>query len=135
MKTKIILSVLATCSIMIGFAAYKTSQPKPWTVPADFDKKANPIKSDAESIAAGKSVWTKHCSSCHGKLGQGDGSKAATLKTTLGDFSAASFQGQSDGALFYKTSKGRDDMPSFEKKIPDADDIWSVVNYMRTFKK
>jgi len=25
-------------------------------------------------------------------------------------------------------------MPKFDKKIPD-EDIWSMVNYMRTFKK
>jgi hypothetical protein len=47
----------------------------------------------------------------------------------------AAFQSQSDGALFYKTSEGRDDMPSFKKKIPDAEDIWNLVNFVRTFKK
>jgi hypothetical protein len=26
-------------------------------------------------------------------------------------------------------------MPSFKKKIPDEDDIWALVNYMRTLKK
>jgi len=26
-------------------------------------------------------------------------------------------------------------MPSFKKKIPDQEDIWNLVNYMRTFKK
>jgi len=46
-----------------------------------------------------------------------------------------SFQSQSDGSLFYKTSEGRDDMPSFKKKIPDQDDIWNLVNYVRTLKK
>jgi hypothetical protein len=65
----------------------------------------------------------------------GDGSKAAQLKTDPGDFSAASFQSQSDGALFYKTSEGRDDMPSFKKKIPDADERWSIINFIRTLKK
>jgi hypothetical protein len=25
-------------------------------------------------------------------------------------------------------------MPSFKKKIPEQDDIWKVVNYIRTFK-
>jgi hypothetical protein len=65
----------------------------------------------------------------------GDGTKAATLKTEPGDFSKADFQSQSDGAIFYKSSEGRDDMPSFKKKIPEAEDRWSVVNYLRTLKK
>lgn len=95
----------------------------------------NPVKSDAASLAEGKTLWNKHCASCHGKMGLGDGSKAAQLKTDPGNFSKAAFQGQSDGALFYKTLEGRDDMPSFKKKIPDQSEIWSIVNYIRTFKK
>ena len=60
--------------------------------------------------------------------------KAKTLKTFPGDFSSADFQKQVDGEHFYKTKFGRDEMPKFDKKIPD-EDIWSMVNYMRTFKK
>jgi len=86
-------------------------------------------------MAAGKSLGGVHCASCHGKTGLGDGSKAAQLKTQPDDFSKASFQNQSDGSLFYKVVEGRDDMPSYKKKIPDTDDIWSLVVYMRTMKK
>ncbi len=38
-------------------------------------------------------------------------------------------------AFFYKTTEGRGDMPSFKKKLPDPNDIWDLVNYMRTLKK
>ena len=95
----------------------------------------NPEASNAESIAEGKTLYGTHCKSCHGTKGLGDGSKAAQLKTEPGNFSTAEFQSQSDGSLFYKTSEGRDDMPSFKKKIPEADERWSIVNYMRTLKK
>jgi mono/diheme cytochrome c family protein len=37
--------------------------------------------------------------------------------------------------LFYKTAEGRVDMPSFKKKIADQEDIWNLVNYMRSLKK
>lgn len=110
-------------------------QQKPWPVPDAAKAKKNPVASNAESIAAGKALWSTHCKSCHGTKGLGDGSKAAQLKTEPGDFSKATFQSQTDGALFYKTSEGRDDMPSFKKKIPDAEEIWSIVNFMRTLKK
>ena len=96
---------------------------------------ANPVKSDAESIKVGKGIWTKHCVSCHGKTGAGDGTKAAQLETPMEDISASAVQGQTDGALYYKISEGRDEMPSFKKKIPDAEDLWAVVNYMRSLKK
>ena len=129
------LYVLAIIVVFITTASFTLFQTKPWNVPADKAKAANTVKTDAVSIAAGKVLWGQHCSSCHGKAGLGDGTKAAQLETTPPDFSKAVVQGQSDGALFFKTSEGRDDMPSFKKKIPDQEDIWNLVNYMRTFKK
>ena len=135
MKSKLIagVAILSVCFISLAFKA--DQQAKPWPVPDKDAKAANPVKSNGESIAAGKALWGTHCSSCHGKTGLGDGTKAAQLKTTPSDFTRASFQAQSDGSMFYKISEGRDDMPSFKKKIPDAEDIWSLVVYVRTLKK
>jgi hypothetical protein len=56
---------------------------KEWPVPDKYNKMPNPLKGDAASLATGKELWAKHCQSCHGKSGKGDGSKAAQLKTTL----------------------------------------------------
>jgi mono/diheme cytochrome c family protein len=126
-------TVLLT-SIVILTASF-TAINDPWPVPDKYNKMSNPVKADAESLATGKEVWVKHCQSCHGKTGKGDGSKAAQLKTAPADFTKSDFQSQSDGALFYKTLEGREDMPSFKKKIADQDDIWAVINYMRSFKK
>lgn len=119
-------------SIMSGFSFF---QQKPWPVPDKDKNTPNPVKADAASLAEGKTLWVKHCQSCHGKSGMGDGPKAAKLKTEAGDFSKSTTQSQSDGSLFYKTAQGRDDMPGFKKKMPDADEIWSIINYLRTFKK
>ncbi len=124
---------LLLVSMVSAFRPFE--QKKPWNVPDAAKNKRNPVISDAESIAAGKALWSTHCKSCHGTKGLGDGSKAAQLKTEAGDFSKAETQSQTDGALFYKTAEGRDDMPSFKKKIPDADEIWAIVNFMRTLKK
>jgi len=106
----------------------------PWPVPDKYVKMTNPVKADAASVATGKELYGTHCKSCHGAKGKGDGPKAAQLDTDPGDFTKATFQQQADGSIFYKTSEGRKDMPSFKKKIPDASDIWSVVNYVRTLK-
>ncbi|MEO7983925.1 MAG: cytochrome c [Bacteroidota bacterium] len=116
-----------------GFTS--TDQKKPWPVPDNFKNMKNAVPSSAQTIADGKTLFNTHCKSCHGTKGLGDGTKAATLKTEPGDFSKAEFQGQTDGAIFYKTSEGRDDMPGFKKKIPDAEERWSIVNYIRTLKK
>ena len=120
-------------SVVSGFHPFE--QKKPWNVPDAAKNKKNPVAADAQTIATGKTLWNTHCKSCHGAKGLGDGSKAAQLKTEPGDFSKSETQTQTDGSLFYKTSEGRDDMPAFKKKVPDEDDRWSLVNFMRTLKK
>ena len=121
---------------MIGMSfvnyAQDDEKKKPWVVPEKSKTVKNPVKSDAASLASGKTLYGKHCKSCHGTKGLGDGPKAKELDTPSGDFSTKEFQAQTDGDLFYKTKEGRDDMPNFKKKMPDDADIWSVVNYMRT---
>jgi mono/diheme cytochrome c family protein len=131
-KSLAVISVFGIALLLMGFGNLNPQEP--WPVPDKFVKMANPVKSDATSVAEGKELYVQHCQSCHGKKGKGDGPKAAQLDTDSGDFTKADFQKQSDGALFYKTVEGRKDMPSFKKKIPDQDEIWSLVNYMRTLK-
>jgi len=86
------------------------------------------------SNKAGMALYNKNCASCHGKVGLGDGVKARALKDHPGDFSGAVYQNQTDGEHFYKTKTGRGEMPKYEGKLSD-DDIWNMINYMRTFKK
>lgn len=131
-KSVLMLSMACVAFLLLSFVTRKFNDP--WPVPEKYQKMANPVKSDAESLAKGKALWGQHCKSCHGTKGKGDGPKAAQLDTECGDFTTADYQKQSDGALFYKTYEGRKDMPSFKKKIPEQDDIWAVVNYMRTMK-
>ena len=139
MKLKLfspIAIIIAGLTMIIITSAFKPLyQKKPWPVPDNFKNMKSTVASNAESIAAGKALWSLHCASCHGKTGLGDGSKAEQLKTVPPDFSKADVQSESDGSIFYKTSEGRDDMPSFKKKIADQDDIWSLVVYIRTLKK
>jgi mono/diheme cytochrome c family protein len=126
-------------TVFLGFVFssfyYAGTKGNDWKVPENAKKVNNPIKSSGEVIAAGKSLYNKHCRSCHGKNGEGDGPKSGELKTPSGDFTEASFKAQTDGELYYKIVEGRDDMPSYKKKIPDSEDIWSMVHYIKTFKK
>jgi mono/diheme cytochrome c family protein len=129
MKKTIFMCMAVGLSLIL--AAF---QPKPWAVPDKYLAMKNPVPSSVESIKDGKDLYVTHCNSCHGKKGKGDGTKAAQLETECGDFTTAAFAKEPDGALFYKMSEGRKDMPSFKKKIPDANDMWNVVNYIRTLK-
>jgi mono/diheme cytochrome c family protein len=135
MKTKFLLTTAFAFAGVLIFSLITGFQgKKPWVVPDKNVKMKNPVASNAESLKNGKELWIKNCQSCHGKSGHGDGPKAAQLKTEPGNLSSPDEQKQSDGSFFYKISEGREDMPSFKKKIPDEEDIWSIVNYLRTLK-
>jgi len=131
MKT---IKLLLTSIVVLLFATTLVAQPKPWVVPANFKTMKNPIAMSEASTQAGQALYVKTCAACHGKTGLGDGPKAKSLKTAPGDFLKAESQNQTDGEHFYKTKTGRGDMPKYEGKMTD-DDIWNIVNYIRTLKK
>lgn len=118
---------------IVSFTVYSfTSEVQDeWIVPAEYVNMKNPTDPSVD-LAIGKSLYSKHCKSCHGKEGYGDGPKAKDVEGDLGDFSSSEYQAQTDGELFYKTSFSRGDMPEYTKKMPDDEDRWLIVNYMRT---
>lgn len=128
------MSFLFVAALFISMTFTAQEPAEPWEVPAKFKSMENPEAADAESVKVGRMLYTKNCASCHGKTGLGDGSKARGLDTHPGDMSASAYQSQTDGEHFYKTKFGRNEMPKYEGKIAD-EDIWHMVNYMRTFKK
>lgn len=108
----------------------------PWVIPAKYKSMKSAVKAGDPSInSTGKELYNKHCKSCHGAKGLGDGPKAANLKTSCGDFTSKTFQAQADGEIYFQSIVGRDEMPNFEKKITDETDRWAVIYYMRTLKK
>ena len=128
------IGILAMGFVLLSMGLYQQQKPKSWVVPENYKNMENPVMSTPQSINLGSALYRRHCASCHGRTGLGDGVKARTLKTFSGDFSGPEYFNQTDGEHFYKTKKGRDEMPAYEGKIPD-EDIWHMVNYMRTFKK
>ena len=129
MKTVKFFTIVGIFSLI--FFSFTSITQDEWVIPEKYVNMKNPIPAKTDA-AIGKSLYDKHCKSCHGSEGYGDGPKAADLKGDLGDFSTAEFQKQTDGTLFYKTTHGKDDMPEFIKKLPEDEDRGLVVNYMRT---
>ena len=87
----IMVTALIAVVFLLGNLAQSQTQlkAKPWPVP-DKDKA---MKAPASpDLALGKELWAKHCKSCHGSKGLGDGPKGSSLKTFAGDFSSAAFQ-------------------------------------------
>lgn len=126
-----IVGLVTTC--ITGTSFINIQQPVPWVVPDKFISMQNPVKADAKSLAAGKALYLVNCEACHGKKGLGNGSKAPDLKTVPGNFTKPVFQSQTDGAIFYKMTEGRKEMPRAKKDLPNDTDRWNLVNYLRTF--
>jgi mono/diheme cytochrome c family protein len=101
----------------------------------------NPVAPTAASIAAGKRAYDANCAACHGSLAQGAVKAGMTISIIeeqrgrqppdLTD--EQSDHGSSDGDVFAVIKRGLPPtmMAGFEGRIPD-EDIWSVVNYLRT---
>jgi len=131
-KLNVMIAGLLTICI-IGTSFTIIYQPKPWVVPDKNVSTPNPVKADAKSIAAGKVLYSVNCEPCHGKKGIGNGTKAPDLKTIPGNFTKETFQAQTDGAIFYKLTEGRNEMPKAKKDLPNDIDRWNLVNYIRNF--
>ena len=133
MKTNapILIAIVLMAMSMLAMTVLPEEQDKPWEVPSKYEKMKNPYADATDDDNLGKILYSKHCKSCHGTKGKGDGNKAASIDTPIGDFTDGSIAGQSDGSIYYKTVFGRDDMPSFEKKIADEEERWLLINYMK----
>jgi len=93
-------------------------------------KVTNPVPASPESAAAGKRVYTRMCSRCHGPEGKGDGTAATS---TVPDLTDATWDyGGSDGEIFSVVHDGVSaDMDAYAARLSDTE-IWNVVNYLRT---
>lgn len=131
-QISIIVCIVVGSLALLSMTILKSDLQDDWKVPAKYEKMKNPFANAADEDKIGRIMYSKHCKSCHGSKGKGDGKKAASVDTPIGDFTDGSVKNQTDGALYYKSFTGRDDMPSFEKKISDEEERWLVINYLRS---
>jgi mono/diheme cytochrome c family protein len=128
------ITVTLILLFLFSFTATYAQVNNPWEVPEKYTKMENPFEADKSSFSIGKSYYAKHCKTCHGKTGRGDGLTSKTLDVDPSDLTLDDLDTQKDGEVYYKIYEGRGEMPGF-KKLIDEEDIWHVVNYVRTFYK
>ena len=81
---------------------------------------------------SGADIYKTKCSACHGKNGAGDTMLGKNLK--LRPLGSDEVQERSDDELFAIISKGKNRMPSFDRKL-SKDQIRDLVKYIRLLKK
>ena len=114
--------------LSLGF--YAQAQDK-WEAPESANTLKSPFAVNSEVIASGHKIYASLCTACHGVSGKGDGVAAAGLNPKPADFTSETFQAQSEGAVFWKISKGRGLMASYENMLPESD-RWKLVAYLKS---
>ena len=99
---------------------------------AEAQKLKNPETSNPESIEAGKKLYLRHCASCHGQGGKGDGGMALSGGTPSDLTDEKWDYGSSDGEIFTAIREGVSaDMLEYKNKLDDQQ-IWQVVIFLRS---
>ncbi|MBZ5667971.1 MAG: cytochrome c [Acidobacteriia bacterium] len=84
------------------------------------------------TLAENADTYKAKCSACHGANGEADTMIGRNLK--LRSLASPEVQKLSDDELFVIISKGRNKMPSFDKKL-SSDQIHDLVKHIRALKK
>jgi mono/diheme cytochrome c family protein len=129
---KLTLALLSLMLFVMVNVAMAQKAGGPWTIPAKYKSMKSTVKAGDPAInTVGKDLFNKHCKSCHGAKGLGDGTKSASLKTIVPSFADKKFKAQADGDVYFQTFIGRDEMPNFEKKVVDEADRWALIAYIK----
>ena len=139
-QTPLILLTL----LFLGFALWaqksndqppaKGTAPAEYKIPPADAARVNPVKPSTESLAKGKRMYGIDCAMCHGSNGDGKGDMGADYKNMPDFTNPDTLKNRTDGELFYVTRNGKGGMPPEDNRAKD-DDIWNMVNYVRSFAK
>jgi mono/diheme cytochrome c family protein len=97
----------------------------------DAQKLKSPVAFNKKSIDRGRVIFLQNCTSCHGENGKAEGSLIAdaTDLTTPSLYKS----GTSEGEIFRSIRDGAgDQMPAFKSQLASENDVWNLVNFIRS---
>lgn len=101
-----------------------------WVAPAWADTLVSPYHDEPLTLANGEELFGLYCASCHGESGYGDGAAGGALGQKPANFHDSLVKKQTNGALFWKMSNGKGNMPPFQD-VFTAEQRWQLVAYLR----
>lgn len=124
--------------VAFALAAIAAAEAHKWTAP-DADKaRANPVEATPAALLKGRALYQKHCASCHGDKGKGDGPAESYETEPATDLTDPELQQRlTDGEILWKITTGLKSgteviMPSIAQRVPAEEDRWKLVHFMRT---
>jgi mono/diheme cytochrome c family protein len=129
----LVAAIVATATTLIA----QDPKQAEWTIPANAAMEINPIPATPDVIAQGRKIFESKCQRCHGRDGRGHGPDADADHPAgnLTDRLRAAFN--PDGVMFYKVWNGRvsPKMPAFRKEDMSKEEVWTVIQFVKTFRK
>jgi len=133
-RTRVAAGLALSGALLAAPAAPGGQQPEPREQP-DAQTLENPVEATPASLAAGRQRYVFLCRQCHGNRGRGDGdmSHAGGVPS---DFTDDVWKhGASDGEIFTVIKEGvTADMQGYGNQLGD-EDIWHLVNYIRSLSR
>ena len=102
-----------------------------WSTPLEITPVGNPIAYGPASVNRGKQIFLRFCTECHDR----DGKALTSAVADASDLTdpANWRHGTSDMEVFASIRDGRgDDMPPFGIDIRNEEDIWHIINFIRS---
>jgi mono/diheme cytochrome c family protein len=122
---------IAAVAVLLQVVCLRADEPyKPYN--SEAAKLKNPIASSRETIENGKALYRRHCSSCHGVGGKGDGGQALSGGEPSDLTDDKWDTGSTDGEIFIAIRDGLSaDMLAYKDKLKD-NQMWTLVVYLRS---
>ncbi len=101
------------------------------TAKQDFKKLKTPVPYSKRSISRGRQIYMRYCTECHGPNGKAliDVIANATDLTNPKRW----FSGTTEGEIFRSIRDGAGvSMPPFSMQMKKEEDMWHLVNYIRS---
>ena len=132
-------AILHVCLVSCALVAGATHSPNHEVVQSqngrltseEAKKLKSPIPFSKESIARGRAVFARNCTACHGA----DGKSEVDVVANATDLTEPKLwrSGTAEGEVFRSIRDGAGDtMPSFKSQLQKEEDLWHLVNFIRS---
>lgn len=128
----------ALLAVVMCVSVAAAPEARKWTAP-DADKaRVNPVEATPAALLKGRALYQKHCASCHGDKGKGDGPAESYETEPATDLTEPALQERlTDGEILWKITTGLKSgtdviMPAIVQRVPAEEDRWKLVRFMRT---